>query len=159
MRPSRIWPAFSTARHWRCNPRHTREIRGQVAPGAGAAGRRQNQAVGRGNLSGKSSDLEQPEHGTGGSIKRDPVRRADPRRNGRTASIHTQPANRFGVRGPGPVQAIATFSPSAQNNWGATRSGRPPEEFLRFHRFPDSTPPRPRSSSAGESVRLRRVSR
>jgi hypothetical protein len=32
MRHSRIWPAFSMGRRWRCNPRHTREIRGPGSP-------------------------------------------------------------------------------------------------------------------------------
>jgi hypothetical protein len=35
MRHSRIWPAFSTGRRWRCNPRHTREIRGPGSPRRG----------------------------------------------------------------------------------------------------------------------------
>ena len=100
-------PAFSTARRWRCNLRHTREIPGPGSPRRGRRrpsaelGCREGKPVW--NLSRKRSDLEKPEQGTGGSIRRDSVPRFAPRRNGRTASIHTQPANRFGARGPGPV--------------------------------------------------------
>jgi len=35
MRHSRIWPAFSTARRWRCNPPHTHEIPGPGNPRRG----------------------------------------------------------------------------------------------------------------------------
>jgi hypothetical protein len=160
MRHSRIWPAFSTARRWRCNPRHTREIPGPGSPRRGRRrpsaelGCREGKPVW--NLSRKSSDLEKPEQGTGGSTRRDPKPRPAPRRSGRAASIHTQPVNRFGARGPSPAQGVATFSPSAQNNWGATRSGRPPR--ILAGSITGQFGPRPRSSSAGRTGCLLRVS-